>query len=188
MAEETLTGVPSRWGATYMAAWDGGETRTGRVCGNAWAAAAAACGARGIDPILLVDAAFTPPIRPLPEPNQLISEELLGRASRAGKEAAGIAEAALSRQRAVLRGEVDFLVAGGRGKGEAVRRALTEPGIQLSGLFRYCYAALAGDADLAAHFADEALYQYAFRAKAYDDAWGDLVTDYLRQRARTFFD
>lgn len=187
-AEEQTTGVVSRWGATRMAAWDGGETPSGRNCPNAWLAIAAACLAAEVDPVLLVDAAFTPPVQPFLNPNQLASESLLRRARQMGLDAAATITAALAQQRAVLRGEVRSATDRGVDKARAVILALTEPSIPLSGLFRYCYAARAGDEDLAGHFADGAVAQYAYRARAYDAAWGDLITDDLRQLAQTFFD
>jgi hypothetical protein len=69
----------------------------------------------------------------------------------------------------------------------AARRALHDPTVDLSPLYRYCVGVIGGAADVADRFRGPAFQLYVFDREAYDVAWGDRIPQDLRDAADRFY-
>jgi hypothetical protein len=185
VASQAITGREATLGDRYMPQWDGDPTgATNRATVSVWHEVARICLQQGLDPEMLVSALFTPIRRPLPTPNVLKSPQFLERAERVLASRAAELRDALELQKQLYSSEIRFLQRAYRSSAaEAGREAITQTGIALSSLFRYCVAARAGDGALAAHFRDGALRHYLFNRSAYDEGWGDFIPRELKQAA-----
>jgi hypothetical protein len=169
-----------------MPQWDGDPTgATNRATVSVWHQVADICLQQELDPEVLVAALFTPIRRPLPTPNVLKSPKFLERAERVMSLRVDELRDALEIQKQIYTTEIGHLQRAYKiSAAEAGREALTQTGIALSSLFRYCVAAKAGDEELASHFRDGALRHYLFNRSAYDEGWGDFIPRELKRAAK----
>ncbi len=186
IASKAITGRDERFGDRYMPQWDGDSTGlTSRSTVSVWHAVAASCLDRQIDPEALVAALFTPLRRPLPLPNAMRGEKFLEKVEAVAAERIVELKAVLASQKETYRVEIRYLMrAYGIDEARAGREALTETGVALSSLFRYCVARRVGDDVLADHFMEGALRLYLFNRSAYDASWGDFIPAELKDAAR----
>jgi hypothetical protein len=179
------TGVPSEFGSRLAPRWDGGVASDGKTYKPIWFAVVRAALEADVSVDDLIGAAFDSWTSPQPPwPTHLLSAEVVARAAENRGEAVRRVRDALAIQVESFDTEISVICRRQRCTSEeAAHRALMDPILELSAVFRYCAAVAAGDEVVAGRWRDLAFRQYVFRAAAYDTAWGDLIPREMRERA-----
>jgi hypothetical protein len=176
------TGAESDWGVRPIARWDGGDTDTATYQ-PIWPRIAQQCLDNQAEPVAFVQAQFASAPGALPTPQHLLGPVSLqcyrDMAAKLGKRM----QVAHRTQLDIFRFEVKWRVLRGGAETNAARAVLRDQSIGLSGLFRYCAATAAGDAEIADLWRDAALAQYVFQRGAYDATWGEFIPAALRADA-----
>jgi hypothetical protein len=125
-----------------------------------------------------------------PEPNQLLANALLDAYSDGlPKEMRRIPY--LNSERCALKAAMAIPKLMGGTDVEALAYALGNLDISLSALFRYSIARLARYElfdKIAAHFEEDALYEYGRHPAAYDSMWGEVLPPDIATRSAKFYD
>jgi hypothetical protein len=180
-----MTGVPSEFGSRLVPRWDGGVASDGKTYKPIWFAVVRAALAAGVSVVDLIGAAFDSWTSPQPPwPTHLLGAEIAARAAENRGESERRVRDALEIQVENFDTEISVLCRRQRCTSEeAAHRALMDPLLELSAVFRYCAAVAAGDEVVAGQWRDLAFRQYVFHTAAYDTTWGDLIPREMRERA-----
>jgi hypothetical protein len=178
-------GVPTDFGSRPMPRWDGGRAGDGRLYKPIWYEIARVAYARQISPEDMITAAFHGWDRKDPPwPSNLLSAEVIRRAEAHPGITAENLRQTLRSQRDIWRTETGIYAYLNKvDEEEAASRVLRNLRLELSAIFRYCMASLAGDVPVIEMFEVHALRQYAYSRRAYDKGWGELIPDRLRALA-----
>ncbi len=145
---------------------------------SVWTTLAAYFLTHRIDPDLFMRAQFSPAALKLdrpPEPNELLSSNRLALYHDTVQSMERTIAVSLTSQRSKATVEIAFAEAAGKTPLDAYMWVLTNDGIELSPLFRYCLArSLTGVQfqDVARHYLPAAVLQYIYFAAAYEQHWG----------------
>lgn len=166
----------SHQGSAYTpgANWDGGTSRFGRQTKPIWPRVARFIIRHGLDPVAFIRSQFwhTPKDRP-PQPTDLMSEAALEKWQVYERGIEKSLSSQLSYEITSIRSEMLPLQEGlNWSHDRALKFALYNvKTVVASPLVRYCLAVEYGMDEVAEHFHDRALFQYAFQKDAYDAAW-----------------
>ena len=176
-------GGPCTYGCKLIFRWDGGVYK-GRVFKPIWPDIVRYALAHKISPFLLVRGTFREWQSPKPpDPDQFTNPAALHRAKLLTEPLVAVAgnlemEDQRFKSAVTIHQRYDHMDVDA-----AARRALHDPFIGLSPLYRYCVGKLGGAEDVAERFEQEALQIYFFDRDAYDAVWGERIPPELRQAA-----
>lgn len=182
-------GGPCTYGCRPLPKWDGGVDAEGRVYERpVWFDIVRYALTNSVSPILLIRGTFRAWNSPQPPyPNQFTNPLALRRARDMTSSSTIFSEnlhmedhrfkAAVTVHRRYDNMDVDA----------AGRRALHDPTVGVSALYRYCTGKQCGADDVAERFKQEAFQMYVFDRETYDASWGDRIPQELRDAADYFY-
>lgn len=169
------TGESTRDGLRTVPAWDGGVDRNGRRHRPVWPKLAAALVARGAELVSFVEAQFGTAAA-IPEPNMLLGDAAFDRAFEYARSAPReAAERRRSQEAAMLAAVPREMRLYGRGVEDAARAVLRDPGVEVTPLFRHCFAAAAGATDMLPESREAALAELCIGFHAYSNGWRGFI-------------
>ncbi len=177
------------YGEREMARWDGGEDSFGVNHQRIWPRIVAHIARIGANPIQYIVAQFHKVRRDrLPLPNQLLGDAAVDRWSVYVRLAVTDLRQQLKWEMDSVNGKVLTLQNGLKWPRErAIRYALYNVReVQATALLRYCLAVDFGVADIAEHYHEQALAEYAFQKQAYDESWQTCIPPTLKEEGQRF--
>jgi hypothetical protein len=172
-----------------MPQWDGGADRAGSVHRPVWPIAADFLLARGYDPISYVHAMFVHRRGQVtPVPTHIRSASVEEAYKHYLTHVQDDLTTAWDRFCVAVDGRVRMLRASSPEETETrmYATAISDRQLDLSCLYRYCASVVLNDHQLASHYYEPALMQYAFQKPEYDMAWGMKIPHAMRQAAETY--
>lgn len=188
--ETRRTGIPSFYNS--CARWDGKRTRKGdrtQVQKPVWPKIVRFALQHGLDPVRYVqDMLFLLEAQDIcPVPTQLCGPwaERTYFSAFPKQHSQQMIDDALRAQRVALACKITDLDGVPGWTFDRIRRyVITDPGISLSALFRYCCAVEANFTDIAKQYREPAIHQYTLHMPQYDAAWGDWIPEDIRAAGR----
>lgn len=176
--------------------WDGGVNRQGHNRSSIWLKIAVFCVEHGLDHLDYVQQVFIdPPCRRAPQPNQLLSQRILGsyRWDKCGdNEAARLEYIRNAFEEEKLRLDerlfewvdiVESITEQKFNKREVQRAILGDDNLGLTPLFRFCLAIQQQQDDIAEYYYGAAILQYLRFPDEYQVIWGDLLPAWFHKPA-----
>ncbi len=173
--ETVITGLVSNYNSHKK--WDGGEHR-GKRLPSTWVKIAEFALANDYDPAALVEAQFRGTGKHCPEPFQLCSPAAVDRYLRHNQSVVAEMPWDFQHQKLVCHAELTARFAGTNWtRSEILANVLYDETLDMSALFRYCFAVQAKEPQIADTYKREAIIQYMRRPDEYDKVWAQLIPE-----------
>lgn len=183
--EQSVTGLESRYNSHVM--WDGG-THRGKEYQSVWEKAAKFVLANKYDPVLLVEAQFRGSAKNCPEPSQICSPLAIDRMLVYSEAHRNEMPSYLAHQKNVCHTALrSFFGSTDLSQEKIVAAVLVDRTLDMSALFRYCFAVHANVPHIADRFRDQAVMQYVRYPDDYDAIWKEMIPEGFREHAATTY-
>lgn len=185
MAEERLSGEPSRIGANPVPSWDGGVDKAGRVFKPLWPKLVKRLEDHGCDPALFVESQFASSrYDGPPSPNMFLSDAAMIDFRDYDDNCGERARTQLASQKTrfffeTQKAQMLFDLA----EDEAARQVLADPTLPLTTLFRHSMAARGAARDVADRYQAAALQQLVVRYHGLSEGWFGFLPEELEDKA-----